>query len=811
MTLRHSILFCIILCFFTIGEGYSQERQRKKGDEAYRSNQYQKAITHYQKALSRMDAGTARDRVMHRLAEIHNLVHDYKTAAKYYEEIAESRFAERIDIIWLEYANVLRKKSRCDEAETYYRKYLANNPDSQLALNGLKSCEMVRSYGDTQGIYSIQNETHLNSSADDFAVTYISDNGREILFTSNRRQATGDLTDNWTGHKFSDLFISNAGNTGRWSNPALIDSSGIVNTEDHEGVPFYVSESNTLYFTRCPRVVERRQFCDIWAVKRERNSWVEPELILRERVSNSGHPTLSRDELIIIFSSSNRQGHGGKDLWMAQRESTDQPFGESVNLGPVINTEGDEKFPYLKNDSILYFASDGHPGFGGLDIFYTIINNGSFSEPINLLPPINSHGDDFAIVFHPEENKGFISSNRNGGAGGDDIYSFSERSLLFDVEGLVADHNTLLSIPFPVLYLIDSAGDSLMIQGDRNGRYNASELTVGESHDYTIVATKQDYLSKSASFSTANISVDTVFVIDFLLDPIPVEAILLPEIQYEFDRWDIQPQFQDSLMVLHEILTSNPNLVIELASHTDSRGTHEYNDELSQKRAQAVIGFLIQRGIESDRLRARGHGKRVPRVLEKDFVFNSMVFHEGTRLTEDYINRLPSERHREFAYQLNRRTEFVVISRNYISATKAAAEIPVVTSDNTDVISFYHSSDSELLIEVIFNEYSTQAILVPQSENSLIDVDLVLSLLSEGFVNRHNFPEPESFWIKDGVVQEDATLNANSLRLGRIALNNVSFITRELSDSPIILGSDFFKLFKSYSFDHEKNTITFEY
>lgn len=810
MKIRHFI-FCFILCLFTISEGYSQERQRRKGDEAYRNNQYQTAITHYQKALSRLDAGTASDRMTHRLAEIHNLIHDYETSAKYYEEVALTRFAERIDIIWLEYANVLRKISRCDEAETFYHKYLANNPDSQLALNGLKSCEFVRNYGDAQGIYSIQNESHLNSSADDFAVTYISDNGREIVFTSNRRQATGDLTDNWTGHKFSDLFISSAGTTGRWSNPSLVDRTGIINTEDHEGVPFYASASETLYFTRCPRVVERRQFCDIWAVKRDRNRWVEPVRVISERVSNAGHPTLSQDELTIIFSSSNREGYGGKDLWMAQRESTEQPFDDPVNLGPVINTEGDEKFPYLKNDTVLYFASDGHPGFGGLDIFYSIFKNGSFSKPVNLLPPINSHGDDFGIVFHPDGDKGFISSNRNGGLGGDDIYSFSERSLIFDVEGQVADNNTLLNIPFPVLYLIDSAGDSLVIQGNRTGGYSKRGLTVMDENDYTIVATKQDYLSKSASFSTANISVDTVFVIDFLLDPIPVEAIILPEIQYEFDRWDIQPQFRDSLMVLYEILTYNPNLVIELASHTDSRGTHEYNDELSQKRALAVIDFLIQRGIESDRLQARGHGKRVPRVLEKDFIYNSMIFQKGTRLTDDYINRLPSERHREFAYQLNRRTEFRVISRNYIPRTKAIADIPVIVSENTEVISFYHQDDSKIIIDIILNEFATPAIIDVQSENSSLDVELVLSLLGEGFVSRHNFIEPESFWIIDGVIQKGATLNANTLRLGRISLNNVYFTTDELSDPPVILGNDFLNLFERHYIDYENNTITFEY
>lgn len=804
----------ILLCAVGIQEINGQSRMQKKGNEAFRSHQYQSAIENYERALEKSSQGVSRDRLIHRLAEIHHILHSYSNAGSYYQQIADSRYAQRTNEVWVEYAEVLLKMGKVDEAEIHFQKFLDANPDSEKAKNGLASIEMIRAFEGRNGLYEIQLQEGINSNEDDFGVSYFSRNYRQILFTSNRNDASGKLQDDWTGNKFSDLFESTSNARGGWNTPRLADRNGVVNTEDHEGTPYLAFQSNTLYFTRCPRVVDSRDYCQILSSTRRGSSWSPPKVVLSDRTSNMGHPTLTGDELTIFFSSSKRDNYGERDIYMAKRESTEDDFGEPINLGPVINTSGDEKFPRLKNDSILYFSSNGHPGFGGLDIFYSVRKNETdFSEPQNIFPPINSHSDDFGMIFHPELEQGFFSSNREGGMGGDDVYGFSERTLLFAIQGDVSDANSGLNIPDFNVFFINSNADSLKIDGSPNGYYELKDMAVDHPQEYDLVAVAPNYFSQKKTISTIGLTTDANFINDFQLEPIPADAIVLPEIMYDYGKWDILPQYHDSLAVLLDILTTNPNLVIEIRSHTDSRNTFEFNDDLSQKRAQSVIDYLIGKGIESDRLQARGYGKRAPRILDKDFRFGQFLLPEGTRLDDDYISSLRTNDRKEIAHQLNRRTEFSVISRNYVpSQTPSYSRgIKVVTDLNSETIPFELSADSTFVFEVSFNEFSTKGSAVFNEPNSFIDSELVLALLSNGYITRENFLDSEENFLEENKVKENVKVSVDRLRIGGVLLRDMVFIVKDAMTVDAILGENVLGELTSFDIDEGNNQIIIKY
>jgi peptidoglycan-associated lipoprotein len=378
-----------------------------------------------------------------------------------------------------------------------------------------------------------------------------------------------------------------------------------------------------------------------------------------------GHPTLTKNELTMIYSGSQTGGSGSKDLWMVKRESIHRPFLKAVNLGNTINTGGDELFPFLLNDTTLYFASDGLGGFGGLDLYVSRQDkSGKWSVPENLGAPFNSNRDDFAIVFNYNQQKGYFCSNRDGSLGGDDIYSFKKMKYQYAITGKIRDAATLLPLPKQRILLINEA-DTFKVISDIEGRFIIGEDDLKEDADYTILVKRDNYFTKKIPVSTSGVKKDYTWIVNVDLATIPETPVLLPEIRYDLDKWDLLPQYQDSLLMLVKTLEDNPKLQIELRAHTDARATNKYNEELSQKRAQAVVDFLIQKGIDSERLIPRGYGKTSPRVMEKDFTSGILTIPKGTILNEDYLDSIKKSDQKEIVHQLNRRTEFFVLSKNY--------------------------------------------------------------------------------------------------------------------------------------------------
>ncbi|MBP7058593.1 OmpA family protein, partial [Candidatus Gracilibacteria bacterium] len=661
---RLPLLIIILISCFLINVAKISAQENLTADKAFQQMQYRTAIEKFRKDYARAKKGTPeKTRCAFMLGESYRLVNEPEKAEPFYSEVVQTTDTEKYPMARLYLADILRQKGNCNEAKVHYQKYLEKVPGNQAGEAGIRSCDLITQSSQVFTGYEIQPESYLNSTADDFAALFASPKADKVVFTSNRATATGKDLDNWTGEDFSDLFISTAQKE-RWATPVLVDERGLINTSANEGTPSFNAKFSTLYFTRCKMAEKEKQYCQIFRAAQRGSTWDKPELVMADSSGNSGQPWISPDELRIFFASNRQGGQGGKDIWMAERTDKRKPFDKPINLGAPVNTPGDEMFPYLLNDTVLYFASNSHPGFGGLDLFRSVLRNGAWSQPENLLPPMNGNKDDFAITFKDSDNEqGLFSSNREGGKGGDDIYSFKLKTLLFTLSGVVSDEKTKLPMKGVHVYLISEKGDSTLCMTDEKGSYRFGNESVHKDMSYDVLASYENYFNQIFSIETKSWRENHDFINDILLMAIPEKPIVLPEILWDLDKWDLKPQYQDSLQSLIKLLNDNPKIVIEMASHTDSRASDEYNNELSQKRAQAVVDYLVAKNIDRERLMAKGYGESIPRTLDADMTREGYTFKSGTVLTEKYILGLPSKPIQEAAHQLNRRTEFKVIAK----------------------------------------------------------------------------------------------------------------------------------------------------
>ncbi len=651
----YSTLVILFIGLFFVSELNGQSRRLERAERAYSAGEYFEAIDLYKDAYSAVSDMELRTEIIFLIAKCYMKVSDIRQTEGWFRR-AVNRNYNNPEVYWY-YGEALKMNEKYEEAIEQFRIYQDLVPDDPRGEIGIKSSQMAMQWMENPSPYEITEVNFFNSRESDYAPALASEDYSLVYFTSSRRNG-GRNTHGATGEYFSNIFESRKDRQGRWSSPSALD---VINTDFEEGTPSLNSDFTVMYFTSCPALRRRDNGCQILQSTKTGNSWGRPQpLDLAPDTLVAAHPAISPDELTLYFVSDMPGGVGGKDIWKVTRANPNGSWGEPVNLGPGINTAGDEVFPYVHPDGTLYFASNGHPGMGGLDIFKATqtIEGGWNVE--NMGYPLNSPADDFGITFEKETERGFFTSNRNRRSI-DNIYSFYLPPLLFNVEGRVRDVDTEEYISGSTVKMVGSDGTILDVDTGDDGLFR---FMLRPNVDYVFLASMEGYLTDKRGVTTRGLdrSRDFTITIDIQSFEKPIE---LPNILYDFASWELRPESMVALDGLVEILNDNPHITIELASHTDSRGGAAFNMELSQKRAQSVVDYLIENGVAPDRLDPVGYGKSRPRTVDERVASVYPFLPVGTQLTEEYIGSLPTEEQREAAHQANRRTEFEVLTTDY--------------------------------------------------------------------------------------------------------------------------------------------------
>ena len=831
-----TVLLIICISFNAFGQ-----KKIAAGDNAFAGKQFDKALTAYKKGVKKAGKNPVEQRrVTYQIAECYRIMGDLKKAENQYLRLERRNYQKDEPLLFFHLGSINHLKGEYVKALEYYLKYQERVPEDVRIAARIEGVRRAKGWMENPTNYEVENFRKINTKQDEWAPRWSNqEKQNQMIFTSNRDGATGKGIDQWTGQSFSDIFKierpkgkSNEW-IGEWSNPALLDEEGILNSEVNEGEATGNRKGSEIYLTKCPVDKKALKACYIYVSEKRGQSFSEPKLVelCADSLVNCVHPALSADELTLYFSSDMQGGYGGFDLYKATRPNKGGKFGNVENLGSLINTPGNEVFPVARGDSMLYFSSDGHPGMGGLDIFYSILKDGEFQEPLNMMYPINTCWDEIGIAFDDEEiidpkskapylEKGFFSSNRPGGKGGDDIYYFQLRPTVFTLAGTVRDESNRQFIDGAEIEVIGSNGTSYKAFTDVKGYYAFDRTKILMNTTYTIKVKKAGYWDiPDALQTTIGLNEDTDIRQDFLLSRIPKDPIVMPDIYYDLDKWDLKPQYEDSLMSLFFVLVQNPNLVVELRSHTDSRGSEERNDLLSQNRAQSCVNFLVnEMKIDADRVVPKGYGKSRPRRLEKDIMVpydgKMYQFRRGVTLDDNYIKALPKDQ-QEAAHQLNRRTEFFVLRDDYVPKSD---NIEPVTINKPIAVIKRHFIPVQVNGDVISGscrangKSATFTLSSKKTEDIFMDYETATRFLRDVTIEIDDFELGEkALKQEDGSIIENSVLYLRELAMGDDYAENVKVIVKKGLPAALVIGMDFItEEWGVYTIDKNSKEIVFE-
>lgn len=651
-------LFFIIIILLSINQLTAQNKKMKRADEVFTAGEYFKASEIYTKLYSKANSKIVKAELAFKLGECYRKMNDPKKAEKWYNRAVKARYQDPMAVCYL--ADAMKMNEKYADANVEYEKFKDLVPDDPRGKDGMKSCELALKWLDNPERYEVTNMKEINSKQSDYRPEFFKDNS-VIYFTSTREGGVGNNFNNNSGQNFADIFFTMRDRKGKWNEP--VPANGDINTVFDEGACSINRDGSDMYFTSCKVIKNETVGCQIYYSNYTGTGWSQPELVrlIPDSSISVGHPAISPDELTLYFVADMEGGAGGKDIWKSTRSSRGQPWGKPVNVGAPVNTIGDEMFPYVREDGTLYFASNGHIGMGGLDIYKLDKDENDRPIVVNMKSPINSPADDFGIIFDGKDETGYFSSTRPGGKGDDDIYSFELPALVFTLKGSVRNEVTDETISEATVKLQGSDGTSLETNSGTDGGF---KFRVKPETDYILTTSKAHFLKGTAKESTKGLTKSTDIVVEIFMSPIE-EAIEVQNIFYDLNRWELRPESMVALDKLVETLNLNSNITIELSSHTDFRGTDQDNLVLSQKRAQSVVDYLIKKGISQERLIAKGYGESMPRKVTKKVSQQYSFLKEGDILNEEFINKLPTKEEKEVAHQLNRRTEFKVIRTDY--------------------------------------------------------------------------------------------------------------------------------------------------
>lgn len=650
------IIACLLLTAVAAG---CRTPKLSEADAQFQRGEYYDASVTYKKVYNKLrkkEERPQRGEVAFKMGRCYRLLNMSARASAAFQNALRYEYPDSTTHFML--AQALHADGKYAAALRSYDKYLEFCPDDSLAINCAEGCRTAHEIRARGSRYVVKQAKLFNSRRADFCPMYLGADCDQIYYTSTTEKATGDKKSEITGMKNADVFFSKKNEKGEWERPEPVE--GELNTEFDEGIVAFSPDAQTMYLTKARRELNAPTSVEIYTSTRSDAKWSAPVKfeITADTLSTFGHPAVSPDGEYLYFVSDMPGGYGGKDIW---RISLKERQGSLVNLGPDINTEGNDDFPYVRSDGSLYFSSDGHPGMGGLDIFRAT----AVGDPAdlrwkveNMGFPINSAGDDFGITFGKGED-GFFSSNRGDARGYDHIYSFEYDPVRITIEGLVMDKDEE-PVKNAIIRIVGNDGSNQKEVARDDGSFS---FALQRGVKYVMLAGAKGYLNQKQEFASDSTMEDANYWVEFILPSISKPSVV-ENIFYDYDKADLRPESKTALNELIAVLHDNPNVTIEMASHTDRWGSDVYNINLSERRAKSVVDYLVENGISRDRLQPHGYGKSRPKTVTKRIARLYPQFKEGDILTEEFIKTL-SEEDQQAADQINRRTEFSVLSLTY--------------------------------------------------------------------------------------------------------------------------------------------------
>ncbi|MBR1505280.1 MAG: OmpA family protein [Prevotella sp.] len=652
-------LYVIVTAVCLLLTGCGAEQAMKKGDRFFALGEYFDASTQYRKAYTQTSPKERelRGKRALKMAECYRRINYTQKAIAAYNNAV--RYRQTDSLTYLRLAQQLMKNGQYKEAEKYYKMMTDSVADHPLALVGLRSAQKAPQWKQEGSAYTVKRENFFNSRRADYSPMLSGTDNEFLYFTSTRNQSKGDELSGITGTKNGDIFFSQKDEKGKWQRPEVIDTE--LNSNEDEGACCFSPDGRTMYLTQCKTDPDYPRYATIVTSNRSDAAWSKGQelQLTRDTLSAYAHPAVSPDGQWLYFASDMPGGMGGYDIWRVRL--TTSGVGGVENVGAPINTPGDELFPTFRPNGDLYFSSDGHEGMGGLDIYIAhIVSNISESYEITHPGyPLNSAGDDFGMTFEGRKNQGFFSSNRGDGKGWDHIYSFYNPEIVQTVKGWVYEAEGY-ELTQALVYMVGNDGTNLKLNVKGDGSFT-QEIKPGV--DYVFLGTCKGFLNHQEHLNVEPVTKSEEYVLQFPLASITA-PVMIDNIFYDFDKATLRPESTAALDKLVLLLQENPNVTIELSAHCDYKGSAEYNKRLSQRRAEAVVAYLIEHGIEQERLTPVGYGKEKPKTIRKKLTETYPFLKENDVLDEAFVKTL-NEEQQDICNQLNRRTEFVVLRTTY--------------------------------------------------------------------------------------------------------------------------------------------------
>ena len=666
-----------ILCVSVVIAGFSScsvSARVKRADKKYNIGEYYQAAEMYKQVYRHINSKdkAMRAHVAFNQGECYRILNNSKATGAYKNAI---RYHHPDSIVYLHYAQVLHYQGKYKDAIKQYDIYLEAHPKDYVASAGKYACLKMEEWKKQTSRYKVAPAKEFNAKrSSNFSPAFIGEDADALVFTSNRQEQKSSTktkvrASSVTGMPAFNLYSARKNAAGKWEEIELCE--GLYKETEEEdgemqkqattaelGAACLSADGKTMYFTYSKPINGQDLGAKIYVSQRASGEWGEAQEVklFKDSSITVGHPTLCATGDTMYFVSDAPGGFGGKDIYMAISNGSE--WDDIRNLGPTINTNDDELFPYIRQDGRLYFSSKGHPGYGGLDLFYAIPQDTTWTI-FNMGMPFNSTGDDFGITFAGEKEEGFFSSNRGQKKGYDLIYSFILPEMELLVEGTITNTDGE-HLSDASLRLIGNDGTNIKTQIRRDGTYR---LKLQKDTRYAMLATSRGYLNMKHIFTTEGLTDSHTYKQDFNLSPIS-KPVKMGNIFFKFGSWELTPDSEDGLNALVKLLNDNPNITIEMAAHTDMVGNNAANQELSLKRAQSVVNYLIKAGVEKERLTPVGYGEEKPVVVDDLLHKQYPYLPKDQALDEVFITTLSADK-QEVCNSLNRRTEFRVLKTTY--------------------------------------------------------------------------------------------------------------------------------------------------